>query len=763
MDMKRRRIACTIASKVILLVLAIPAAWAKQGEQQPATEPPSRPPYAVSRATGPIKVDGNLDDAAWQAATVVELAYETRPAENMPPPVKTDVLITHDDDNLYVGFRAQDPDPSAIRAHLSDRDTAFDDDFVGIVLDPFNDERRAFEFFINPLGVQMDMFNDDVGGNEDASWDALWASSGRITDTGYEVEVAIPFSSLRFPRSEGEQTWGFDALRFYPRSQRHRIASQPSDRNVSCYLCQISKMTGFAGVTPGRNVELVPTVTSIRTDTRNGVRGDDRLVEGELETEPGLTAKWGVTPNLTLNGAINPDFSQVEADAAQLDINTTFALYFPEKRPFFLEGADFFTTPLNAVFTRNVADPEWGVKLTGKEGKNGVGVFVAQDDRTNFLIPGSERSSAVSLDMASTDAVLRYRRDLGPSSALGVLLTSREGEGYSNQVAGMDGLYRISDTDAVRAQFLTSQTEYPSAVVGNGGNGQRAGTFDDDAYHVRYTHSARNWNGWAQYEDVGELFRADMGFLPQVDYTLTLGGGDRVWYGPEGAWWTKFLVGAEWDERKDQEGRLLEEESEVWVDLQGPMQSYFSVVAGQRDLAFRGVIFDQTYGRLFVEAQPSGSVYFSTTVDVGDEIDYDNLRAGDLLQVQSSLRYLLGRHLRASLSHVLQQLDVSGGELYEANLSQLTLTYQLNIRTFVRLISQYTDIQRNPILYTFDVDEQSEHLFNQLLFSYKLSPQTVLFAGYSDNSFGAEFRNERIDLARNDRTFFFKIGYAWVP
>ncbi|MFL6290939.1 MAG: DUF5916 domain-containing protein, partial [Thermoanaerobaculia bacterium] len=373
-----------------LLAMIVPGAplAAKQGEgKEGRAAGPVRPPYAVARATSAIKVDGNLDEAAWQAAAVIDLAFETRPAENTAPPVKTECLITHDDDSIYVAFRAHDPDPSQIRAHLSDRDKAFDDDFVGIVLDPFNDERRAFEFFVNPFGIQMDLFMDDVGGNESETWDAIWTSAGRVTGSGYEVEIAIPFSSLRFPRTEGDQIWGFDALRFYPRNQRHRIASQPMDRNVSCYLCQVSKMAGFAGVTPGLNMELVPTLTATRTDAKPDAF-QDRLAEGDVETEPGITGKWGITPNLTLNAAINPDFSQVEADAAQLDVNTTFALFFPEKRPFFLEGADFFRTPFEAVFTRNVSDPEWGLKLTGKEGKNAVGVFVAQDDRTDFLIPG---------------------------------------------------------------------------------------------------------------------------------------------------------------------------------------------------------------------------------------------------------------------------------------------------------------------------------------------------------------------------------------
>jgi hypothetical protein len=732
---------------------------AKQGEgKEGRPAGPVRPPHAITRATSPIKVDGNLDEAAWQGAAVIDVAIETRPAENTAAPVKTECLITYDDDQLYVAFRAHDPDPSQIRAHLSDRDRAFDDDFVGIVLDPFDDERRAFEFFVNPFGIQMDLFNDDVGGNESETWDAIWASAGRITESGYEVEIAIPFSSLRFPRTEGDQTWGFDALRFYPRNQRHRIASQPMDRDVSCYLCQVSKMTGFAGVTPGLNMELVPTLTSARTDAKPDAF-QDRLAEGDVETELGVTGKWGITPNLTLNAAINPDFSQVEADSAQLDVNTTFALFFPEKRPFFLEGADFFRTPFEAVFTRNVSDPEWGLKLTGKEGKNAVGVFVAQDDRTDFLIPGAQSSTETALNAESTDAVLRYRRDLGASSALGVLVTSREGDVYSNQVAGIDGLYRLGSSSSFRGQFLRSQTEYPSEIFANADLRQSAGSLKDDALYLAYDHNSRNWSAYARYEDVGDLFRADMGFMPQVDYTFMLAGGDHIWHGGEGDWWTRASVGADFDERSDQAGNLLEREVEVRGNLNGPMQSYVELVTGQRDRVFNGVSFDETFASSYGEIVPSGNLRLSLYVRVGDDIDFANTRPGDVLVLEPGFRFLVGRHLRFGFTHLFQRLDVEGGRLFEANLSQLTTIYQFTPRMFVRLITQYRDIDRDINLYTADVNAKTEQLFNQLLFSYKLNPQTVLFAGYSDNALGTE----RIDFERENRTFFVKLGYAWVP
>lgn len=494
-----------------------------------AQEKPEKPPLKVERSASKITLDGVLDEAAWGSAAKIELQFETRPAENTPPPVRTEVFFTYDEDHFYVAFRSHDPNPSEIRAHLSDRDTAFSDDFVGVVLDPFNDERRGFEFFVNPLGVQMDLFMDDVGGNEDSSWDAIWDAAGKIHQGGFDVEMAIPWSSLRFPRTEGAQTWGFDALRFYPRNQRHRIASQPLDRNISCYVCQTSKMIGFSGITPGRNMEVAPTVTSNRSDRRENGALDRPLRDGKVETELGVTGKWGVTPNLTLNAAINPDFSQVEADAAQLDVNSQFALFFPEKRPFFLEGADFFRTPFDVVFTRNVADPDWGVKLTGKEGKNGIGVFAARDERTDLILPGSNNSQTATFPMETTDAVLRYRRDLGSSSALGVLFTGREGDGYFNRVGGLDGLYRINDTNQIRAQYLSSQTEYPIGRADNDGDGKDdvalpPGTLEDDALLLSFNHSSRNWGFNASYEDVGSDFRADMGFLPRVDYTPMVAG-----------------------------------------------------------------------------------------------------------------------------------------------------------------------------------------------------------------------------------------------
>ncbi|HKV09229.1 MAG TPA: DUF5916 domain-containing protein, partial [Thermoanaerobaculia bacterium] len=471
-----------------------------------------KPHFDIPRTSSEVTIDGRIDEAEWKGAIAFQLETEIDPGKNVPAPVKTTAWLMYDEGHLYAAFHAQDPDPKAIRAHLADRDTPFRDDFVGLMLDTFNDERRGYEFFVNPLGVQMDLSLDETASDEeeDAAWDAIWRSAGRIDETGYTVEIAIPYTSLRFQRSEGAQTWGILPFRSYPRSLRHQIAAVPVDPNDSCLLCQIPKMTGFDGATPGRNLEIDPTVTSARTDAQRSFPQGD-LEEGSVNTDLGVTARWGITPNLVLSGTVNPDFSQVEADVAQLDVTSQFALFFPEKRPFFLEGGDFFSSPLNIVHTRTVADPSWGVKLTGKEGRNGLGVFVAQDDVTSFLLPGDQFSQATILDQESTDAALRYRRDLGSSSTLGALVTHREGEGYANSVFGVDGLFRPTGSDQITVQALGSRSEYPGAVAA--GFAQPTGSFDGSAVRVGYNHSDHHWNWYARYEDISPDFRADLGFL----------------------------------------------------------------------------------------------------------------------------------------------------------------------------------------------------------------------------------------------------------
>ncbi len=717
------------------------------------------PELAASRASSEIVVDGRLEEPAWADALSIPLPYEYLPGDNVAPPVATECLVTYDDRALYVAFRAADPEPAAIRAHLMDRDqvgTFVQDDHVVLMIDPFNDERRAFQFRVNPLGVQMDAVYSEVDSLEDFSFDMIWESAAQIHDGGWDVEMAIPLNQLRFPRTSGEQVWGFDIGRSYPRNQRHRIAAHRRDREVSCGLCQVLKVSGFEGIEPGRNLEIVPTATFTRNDAIDTFP-DGELRSGDPDTEPGVTARWGVTPNVSLLATVNPDFSQVEADVAQLAVNQRFALFFPEKRPFFLEGIDFFSTPIDAVFTRTVADPEWGLKVTGKEGRDAFGVFVARDEVTGLLFPSNEGSSQTLLDLENDIGVVRYRRDVGANSTVGLLYTAREGDGYSNRVGGFDGFFRLGDNDTVDFQWLRSETDYPDAVAAD--FGQPSDSFEGDAWQISYDHIDRDWLWFVDAGAYDAGFRADGGFVRRVDIREADGVLIRRWWGGEEAWWTRADVGAFVRRVEDDSGQLTDERYDLFANFAGPLQSFGEISLERNKERFGGVLYeDLDRAQVFYQIFPSGAVKVSAFVDVGDTIDFANNRRAEQLFAAPSIETKIGRHWNLKLDHTYQQLDVEGGRLFEANLTQLRAIYNINIRSFVRAIFQFRTIERNPALFDFPVEPERETLFTQLLFSYKINPQTVLFAGYTDNRLGLQ----GIDLTETNRTLFVKLGYAWI-
>lgn len=713
-----------------------------------------RPIYTVPRINSQINIDAVLDEEAWKNALVLELKYEVRPGENVPPPVRTFVLLAYDKSNLYAAFRAYDPEPSEIRAHLQDRDNIGGDDFVALILDTFNDERRSFDFVVTALGVQYDQI--ETATNEDTGWDAIWDSAGKIYDWGYAVEIAIPFTSLRFQRTDGPQIWSFDASRRYPRSKPHHIAIFSRDRSNNCYLCQAVKISGFEGATPGHNLEINPTVYAVRTDERPEFPEGDFDVRDQ-KAEAGLTAHWGMTPNLTMSGTVNPDFSQVEADSLQLDINEPFALFYPERRPFFTEGTDFFAHPmLDIVYTRTMRDPSFGLKLSGKEGANTIGAYMVRDEFTNLIFPGSQSSNSTSLRMKSTASIFRYKRDIGNKYTFGFFFTDREAEDYFNRVFEFDSDIRLTNTDRIQLQILGSSTMYPDETAA--AFDQQQGSFNDRAISFEYDHNTRTIGWWADYEEVGTGFRADLGFIPRVDYRSFEGGVNYTWNAKPGCWWSRLWLGSEFNLFNDFDGNLLYKAASLTFVYEGPLQSNSVIQYRRLREAFNGVEFEQNFLYLFNSLNPNGDCNLGVEVLLGDRIDYANTRPAKRLQIAPYIDYKLGLHLRLSAAHTYELLNVEEGRLYTANISQFTALYQFNIRTFFRGIIQYVNYDYNPSNYTFDIESNYKHFFSQLLFSYKINARTVLFLGYTDNYYGGQ----EFGLTQSNRTFFMKLGYAFV-
>ena len=718
------------------------------------TASPERQPHHIPRVNAHITADGILDEPLWSDALTLPLEYEVRPGENIPPPVKTDVMLAYNETDLLVAFRAYDPDPSLIWARLADRDELYDDDWVAINLDTFNDQRRSYLFVCNPLGVQADYIETEGGSG--CEFDAIWDSGGRVTDEGYVVEMCIPFRALRFQRSESDQVWGIDAIRSYPRVVRHHIGLFPRDRNNNCYLCQAEKIVGFAGVAPGRSVEVIPTLSGIRSQIRSG---EESIPQGDFidemnDIEAGVTGKWGLTPNLTFCGTLNPDFSQIEADRPQVDVNTQFSLWFPERRPFFLEGMHMFESRLGLIYTRTIADPDWGFKLTGKEGSNVIGVFMAQDAVTNFLLPDAYGSYTAFLAQRSRGTVIRYRRDVNSSASAGLMFTDRRGEDYFNTVASFDGDFRITQKDRIQVAALSTSTTYPRALVDE--EDVPAVNLTGSALDVFYFHNTRTLDWYGVVRRIEPGVRLDLGFRPQVDYNYGEAGFGYTVNRESGSWYTVLNAGAGYEYETTTGDELIQKGATAWFNYDGPKQAFFNFNGYFGKNRYEGSEFGINRGFFEGGLFVSGSLFAMAWAVVGDQVDYENVQPGRVLTLSPVLEYKMGLHLKLRYEHQYERLSVEGGRLYTANTDYLGVIYQFNRRAFARVVLHYVDYDYNAGLYDDPPDPEYRDVFTQLLFAYKINPQTVLYVGYSDNYEA----NHIYKLTQTGRTLFAKLGYA---
>lgn len=743
------------------------------------------------------KIDGKLDEEVWTKARKIPLNYVTRPFENTRPDVATYVYLYDDGETLYVAFDARDEEPENIRAFLRDRDNAWGDDLVGIKIDTYNDSRLAYQLFVNPLGVQQDSIENEITGDENDAWNGLWDARGEITDTGYQVEMAIPLNMFNFNESDQAQTWGVELLRFYPRDNFYRISNMPVDRNNDCALCQMGDMQGFAGARQGKNLTLVPALVVGRSESRDLDEGTDWSSTDNKEV--GLDIKWGITPDMSLNATINPDFSQVEADVAQLSINDTFSLFFPETRNFFLENADYFSSNFDLVYTRNIAEPELGAKLTGRVGKQTFALFGANDKSTHLIVPGNLSSSVATIEEESQNMALRYRYDFTDDLSLGWISTARHSEDYHNYVYGFDSKYRITQQDTLKIQVLQSQTQYPASLAQEFCDAEEeecltpsqvqcefgecdyneqvlrtlnTENFTGKAYRINYDHDERDWFLYASHNYQGDDFRADLGFLNRTDYEKSVLGGGYVWY-KDNAWWNQFEIRGDIDITHNVNGELTEKEAELWINLDAAQDSYWEIgtvhrnrVGPRRDNSSLDVdgnthLFEETFVQFFGEIRPASGLYLNTRIRTGDEIDFSNDRLGRILEIRPVVNWNLNKHLQLKLRHTHRKMEADNQHLFTARLTDMRLTYQFNVRSFLRLAVIYRDITRNQDNYLFDtVDENYESLATQLLYSYKVNPQTLFFLGYSDHG----FQDDNLSRIRKDeKAVFAKFSYAWQP
>ena len=712
--------------------------------------------YQLAHINKNIDVDGVLNEPHWQQATRVAVNYQDEPNEKGTPPVKTDAYIYDDGHNLYVAFVAYDTDPSKICAALRDRDTLWQDDNVGLVIDTFNDERTGYEFYVNPLGAQGDIrMTDTDEWVSDLSWDAIWDSAGTINEDGYVVEMRIPFKALRFAQNQADSTWGFSMMRNYQRDVLYQLSSTGFDRDIKCSLCQFDKITGFNNLAPSKNLQLTPTLTALRNDQKTQVPGE--WDNGDVGTEVGLDLRWGITKDAVINATINPDFSQVETDSLELDVNTTYSIYYAEKRPFFLDGASYFKSNLfELLYTRTIAEPNIGAKLTGKTDSHSYALMFADDDNSNVLLPSNQGSGFASLNDKTKAAVARYQYDIGQQGTIGVTTTHRESSDYHNTVLSVDGSYWFNQSDTLNYQIANADTNNSKFLVDNY---NLAESQSDMAYALKLTRDKRDYKLYATYDNIGEDYRTDLGYQEKVDYEKVGFGGGQTWYGDEHDMLTTWSYTVDWDKTWAQNGDLLEEEYEGYMTFQGQKQSVFELGLLNRYENYNGNFYNQNIGYFYTAFRPTKDLRLSLYAEYASRIDYTNEQLGDVLTTQSQAVWDINNHWQLDVRHNYSHLDdYQGRRVFTANLVDFRLYYKFSMRAMLKLILQFEDIDRNEDAYFYQVSEINKDYGSQLVYSYKINAQTLFYLGYSDKGYQDDSLKS---IERDQRTFFTKVSYAW--
>lgn len=742
-----------------------PACWlllASLGLAAPtfAAAPQPGPPLTIRRLDGPVVLDGKLDDAGWKDVTPITQWFETRVGDNAEPQVANTAWIAYDDRYLYAAFRFDDPNPALIRAPLGDHDNLSGyTDYGGVIVDSRNDGRTAQLFLANANGLQYDALSSDVSG-EDNSPDWFWSAAGRVTESGWNLELRIPFSSMRYADPKNP-TFGLMLYRNYPRDRHYQFFTARLPRDVNCFICNESKLTGLANLPRGSHLVVAPYATTQRRDEAPNGPGD-AIANGEFDNDAGVDVKWNPLANASIDATFNPDFSQVESDAAQITANERFALFFPEKRTFFLEGVDLFSMPFQAAYSRTITSPSLGLRATGRTGTTSYTALVAHDRGGGLVIlPGPQGSSFAEQDFRSDAAIVRLRHEMGPSF-VSAFATTREvdGGGY-NRVFGPDFQWRPRPADSFTGQALWSETRTPDRTdLADQWDGR---TLADRALLLNYQHADARFDFFAQGQDIGGDFRADNGFMPQVGYRegyLETGWTTR----PKDRFVSRLRSFAIAYLDATPGGTTLNQRVAVGAGMDGKLNSFVRVDLNQDAIRVGDVLLRRFRPRVQLQASP-GRLLNSLTFDsyFGEEIDFDNAREATGLTLTGTFTLRPTDHLELanSTSGRWLHVDAGGGHegrLFRAAVERVRATYMFNARCFLRLIGQYTETRRDVTLYTFELPARQQGLTSSALFAYKLDWQTVLYAGYGDDRFYADQTGR---LEPTARQVFAKVSYAW--
>ena len=731
------------------LLLTATSAHAAQTPQ--TSSAPARQAITIVHVTTAPKLEDYLDGEAHEG-TRVDGFLQREPKDLEPPTEQTEVYLSYDNLNLYAVFVCHASDPSKVRARMSKRESIFSDDFVGLVLDTFHDQQRAYEFLVSPLGVQADGIITE-GQNDDFSFDTVWHTRGRRTPFGYVVWMAIPFRSMRFPASSGPQLWGIAAARFMAASNE-QVFWPANTRRISSFTSQMADLHGLENVSPGRNVQLIP------YGTFTGARFLDRetaAYDTAKDGRAGLDAKIVVRDALTFDFTGRPDFSQVESDEPQVTINQRYEVFFPEKRPFFLENAGYFRTPINLFFSRRVRDPQGGVRMTGKVGDWAIGALAADDRAPGRRVPaGDPRHGDHALN-----GVFGVRREFGGSNA-GVLVTTRDFGPSFNRIASANTRLKLNPQWYLEGQAALADTRSTDGKASR-----------DAAYSADLNRFTRKFSYQLNYLDIGTDFQTALGFVPRTDIRQATQFAQYRWHPKNGrilSYGPNSFVQATWDHA----GRLQD-----WT-VRFPFQMDFKGVTGvfarrvESMERFHGVEFREHENSVFFYTSYLRWVDVNASVSTGTRPNFYPAEGiapfiADYLDGQLSLSFRPATGLLLDETYIFSHLAapaVSGyrATIFDNHIVRSRVNYQFTRELSMRAIFDYNGVLANSSLVALD---RTKRLGADFLVTYLVNPGTALYVGYSDG-----YENVALDPLRGvtlqrrpttstGRQFFVKSSYLF--
>ncbi len=786
----------------------------------PEVPPEKAKPQNVPKIAQAITIDGRPDEEAWKTATVLKDFYQTFPGDNTAPSKPTEVLLMYDEKHFYIAFKCWD-EKDKIRATVARRDEIFGEDNVRVWLDTYNDQRRAYVLGFNPLGIQQDgIYSEDRG--DDYTVDIVMESKGVIEEWGWSVEVKIPFKSLRYSAGKGK-FWGFNVARNIDRFNDEFDQWLPDDRNVSGRLVKHGRITGLDEIKYERTLEIVPSITLSQTSElveANGVPGG-RFVHKPIKQDIGVTLKYTLSPNVTLDAAINPDFAEIEADAPVVTANQRFPIFFPEKRPFFLEGKEIFDSPLQVFYSRRIEDPDFAAKLSGKIDKTSFGFMAAsdkapgnfsEDDRTRLRIckeiqtsynPALNCPLEEFLDKNALFGVLRVKRDFGASNNVGFFGTARVWPQDRNFVGGFDGKFKLDTKTVMTFQAVGTHTREHFYDPVTNTNPYRTGNGMGYFWSLDYTTDKHGW--YAEVFGRSSDYRADAGFTRRTNtnqaffvnrfstksdpkakfirlswnqfarYTFDWSG--RIQYALAGMGVNGSMQGNTFFsfEAGDQYEKIYEEEFGPKRDPAGMMQgAFYGAPTRATQQPYFSFNAEKRFNKQFFMYGFVGSIFGAFDYDFGAGHRFPRRSPAYLEWVENGRQPPEppkdpgpGWQFDANVGAEYKPVDPFRISL-DYTKSQLTrndngeVAFDTNIFT---LRSTYQFTRFIYIRARLDYESLSSQSAGQLLFGWNPSPGTAFYAGYNDsftyNGFNPYSGQYSPRFERQGRTFFVRASYLF--